>query len=319
MTIPRLHATERMPDELRGAVVALGNFDGFHLGHQTVAGEAIAQAKAVGRPAIIATFDPHPVRFFAPQSPWFRLTTLDQRQRLFEDAGADAMLVFDFDASLAATTAEDFIAKLLVERLGISAVVTGEDFTFGNRRGGNVEVLRELGAAHGLASTAMGPVVDDGGVISSSRIREALQAGDCATATRLLTRPFAVAGVVQHGDKNGRLLGYPTANLDMGHYLRPRYGIYAVKGRLADGRVLNGAANLGIRPSFDPPKELLEPYFFDFAEDLYGQNIEVEFHAFIRPEAKFDSMDTLMAQMASDCQQAQTILSPPTSSPRSRG
>lgn len=308
MTIPRLHATDRMPDELRGGVAALGNFDGFHLGHQAVAGEAIAQAKAAGKPAIIATFDPHPVRFFAPQAPWFRLTTLDQRQRLFEAAGADAMLVFDFDASLAATTAEDFIVKLLVERLGISAVVTGEDFTFGNRRGGNIDVLRDLGAAHGLASTAMGAVVDEGGVISSSRIREALQGGDCATATRLLTRPFAVQGVVQHGDKNGRLLGFPTANIDMGHYLRPRYGIYAVKGRLADGRLLNGAANLGIRPSFDPPKELLEPYFFDFAEDLYGQNIEVEFHAFIRPEAKFDSMDALMAQMTKDCDEARAIL-----------
>ncbi len=308
MTIPRLNASQRMPDELRSAVVALGNFDGFHLGHQAVAGEAIRQARAAGRAAIIATFDPHPVRFFTPQAPWFRLTTLDQRQHLFEAAGADAMLVFDFDASLAATSAEDFIVKLLVERLGISAVVTGEDFTFGKARGGNIDVLRELGAVHGLGSTAMGPVVDESGVISSSRIREALQAGDCATATQLLTRPFAVEGLVQHGDKNGRLLGFPTANIDMGHYLRPRYGIYAVKGRLPDGRVLNGAANLGIRPSFDPPKELLEPHFFDFGEDVYGQQIEVEFHAFIRGEAKFDSMDALMVQMAKDCDKARDIL-----------
>jgi riboflavin kinase / FMN adenylyltransferase len=308
MTIPRLNATERMPDKLRGAVVALGNFDGFHLGHQAVAGEAIRQAKAAGRPAIIATFDPHPVRFFAPHVPFFRLTTLEQRQRLFEEAGADAMLVFGFDAELAGTSAEDFVVKLLVERLGLSGVVTGEDFTFGKGRGGNVDVLRELGAARGLSATAMGPVVDEGGVISSSRIRDALKAGDCATATRLLTRPFAVEGTVQHGDKNGRLLGFPTANIDMGHYLRPRYGIYAVKGRLLDGRVLDGAANLGIRPSFDPPKELLEPYFFDFAEDLYGQQIEVELHAFIRPEAKFDSMDELMVQMAKDCDAARGIL-----------
>lgn len=308
MTIPRLHASKPMPEHLRCGVVALGNFDGFHLGHQAVAGEAIKQAKAAGRPAIIATFDPHPVRFFMPGAPWFRLSTLEQRQRLFEEAGADAMLVFDFDASLAATTAEDFIGKLLVDRLGISAVVTGEDFTFGKGRGGNIQVLRELGAVHGLGSTAMGPVTDEGGIISSSRIREALQAGDCATATKLLTRPFAVEGIVQHGDKNGRLLGFPTANIDMGHYLRPRYGIYAVKGRLADGRVLNGAANLGIRPSFDPPKELLEPYFFDFAEDLYGQTIEVEFHAFIRGEAKFEDMDALMAQMQADCDVARGIL-----------
>ncbi len=308
MTIPCLHATDRMPDALRGGIIALGNFDGFHLGHQAVAGEAIRQAKAAGRPAIIATFDPHPVRFFAPHIPFFRLTTLEQRQRLFEAAGADAMLVFDFDAELAGTTADDFLVKLLVERLGVSGVITGEDFTFGKGRGGNVDVLRELGAAHGLTATAMGPVVDDGGVISSSRIRDALKAGDCDTATRLLTRPFAVEGIVQHGDKNGRLLGFPTANIDMGHYLRPRYGIYAVKGRLPDGRVLNGAANLGIRPSFDPPKELLEPYFFDFAEDLYGQNIGVEFRAFIRPEAKFDDMDALMAQMQADCDEARWIL-----------
>jgi riboflavin kinase/FMN adenylyltransferase len=308
MTIVRLSAKDVVPDALRGAVAALGNFDGFHLGHQTVAGEAIAQARAAGKPAIIATFDPHPVRFFAPDSPWFRLTTLDQRQRLFEAAGADAMLVFEFDASLANTTAEDFIVALLVERLGLSGVITGEDFTFGKGRGGNVDVLRDLGAAHGLRATAMGPVKDEGGVISSSRIRDALKAGDCATATRLLTRPFTVEGVVQHGDKNGRLLGFPTANIDMAHYLRPRYGIYAVKGRLPDGRVLNGAANIGIRPSFNPPKELLEPHFFDFSEDLYGQTIEVEFHAFIRGEAKFDSMDALMDQMAKDCDEARVIL-----------
>lgn len=309
MMIPRLSAKDRMPDALRGAVVALGNFDGFHLGHQAVAGAAIAQAKAAGRPAIIATFDPHPVRFFAPQSPWFRLTTLDQRQLLFENAGADAMLVFDFDAELAATSAEDFIVKLLVERLGFSAVVTGEDFTFGKARGGNIDVLRDIGGVHGLSATAMGPVVDDAGIISSSRVRTALQDGNCATATALLTRPFTVQGIVQHGDKNGRLLGFPTANIDMGHYLRPRYGIYAVKGRLPDGRVLNGAANLGIRPTFDPPKELLEPHFFDFAEDLYDKNIEIEFHAFIRGEAKFDSLDALMKQMAKDCDQARRILS----------
>lgn len=313
MTIPRLSARDPMIEALRGAVVALGNFDGFHLGHQAVVGEAIKCAKAAGKPAIIATFDPHPVRFFAPHIPWFRLTTLEQRQRLFAAAGADAMLVFDFDAELAATSAEDFIVQLLVERLGISGVITGEDFTFGKGRGGNVRVLREVGAAHGLTATAMGPVVDEDGVISSSRIRDALKAGDCVTATRLLTRPFAVEGIVQHGDKNGRRLGFPTANIDMGHYLRPRYGIYAVKGRLPDGRVLDGAANLGIRPSFNPPKELLEPHFFDFAEDLYGQNIEVEFHAFIRPEAKFDSMDRLIAQMQADCGLARTILSPPSS------
>ena len=297
-----------MPDSLRGGIAALGNFDGFHLGHQSVAGEAIAQAKAAGKPAIIATFDPHPVRYFTPNAASFRLTTLNQRQRMFEAAGADAMLVFEFDGELAGTTAEDFIQKLLVERLSLSGVVTGEDFTFGKGRGGNIDVLREFGATCGLSSTTVGPVTDSDGIISSSRIREALQAGDCATAARLLTRPFAIEGIVQHGDKNGRLLGYPTANIDIGNYLRPRYGVYAVTGRLSDGRVLKGAANIGIRPQFTPPKELLEPHFFDFAEEIYDQNLEVAFHAFLRGEAKFDSLDALKAQMAADCAKARDLL-----------
>jgi riboflavin kinase/FMN adenylyltransferase len=306
--IPRLSARDPIPDALRGAVAALGNFDGFHLGHQAVAGEAIAQAKAAGRPAIIATFDPHPVRHFAPDAPPFRLTTLDQRQRLFEAAGADAMLVFEFDAELAGTTAQDFIEKLLVERLALSAVVTGEDFTFGKARGGNIEMLRN---AKSLNCTAVGPVSDAEGVISSSRIRDALQSGDCATANRLLTRPFAVEGTVQHGDKNGRKLGFPTANIDMGNYLRPAYGVYAVRGRLPDGRIVGGAANIGIRPQFDPPKELLEPHFFDFDGDLYGQVIEVEFHHYLRSEARFGSLDALIVQMNLDCERAVTLLSPP--------
>ncbi len=308
MTIPRLSSREPVPDALRGGIAALGNFDGFHLGHQAVAGEAIRQAKAAGKPAIIATFDPHPVRHFAPLATPFRLTSLDQRQRLFEAAGADAMLVFQFDAEMAATSADDFIEQLLVNRLGLSGVVTGEDFTFGKARSGNMDILRERGGPLGLTSTAVGPVTDAGGVISSSRIREALKAGDCETATALLTRPFAVEGPVIHGDKNGRLLGYPTANIFMSGYVRPAYGVYAVTGKLADGRVLKGAANIGIRPQFTPPKELLEPHFFDFAEEIYDQKLEVAFHAFLRGEAKFDSLDALTAQIEADCQQARNLL-----------
>ena len=308
MTIPRLLASDRTPDALRGAIIALGNFDGFHLGHQAVAGEAIAWARAEGRPAIIATFDPHPVRFFKPEAAPFRLTTLDQRQELFAAAGADAMLVFAFDAELASTAAEDFMAKLLVERLGAAGVVTGEDFTFGKARGGNIELLKTRGAELGLSSRAVGAVMLDGEVVSSSRIRAALKAGDCETATRLLTRPFAIRGVVQHGDKVGRTIGFPTANLPLGNYLRPHYGIYAVSAQLADGTRLHGAANLGIRPSFDPPKELLEPHFFDWSGDLYGQEIEVAFHHFLRPEAKFDSLDALTRQMLVDCDQARKLL-----------
>ena len=187
-------------------------------------------------------------------------------------------------------------------------MVTGEDFTFGQGRGGSVGVLEEAGARLGFSVDAVGPVSDSGEPVSSSRVRDALKAGDCETASRLLTRPFAIEGAVEHGDKRGRTIGYPTANLALGSYLRPRFGIYAVRGRLADGRVLDGAANLGIRPTFEPPRELLEPYFFDFDGDLYGQTIEVELIAFLRPEAKFDSLEALAAQMDADCEEARRRL-----------
>ena len=305
----RLSHRDPMPEELRGAIVALGNFDGFHLGHQHVVRAAAEWAQREGRPVIVATFDPHPVRHFAPHVPPFRLTTLEQRHELFREAGADAMLVFEFDDDLAAMSADAFVRDLLGIHVGAAGVVTGEDFTFGKGRGGNVQVLRDVGATCGITARAIAPVTEGGQVVSSSRIRDALKAGDCHTAERLLTRPFTVRGEVIHGDKRGRELGYPTANLDMGAYLRPRFGIYAVTGRiLATGQELKGAANLGVRPSFDPPKELLEPYFFDFSGDLYGQEIEVAFRHFLRPEAKFDSLDALTAQMEEDCDRARDLL-----------
>ncbi len=300
----RLDHREPIPERLRGAILALGNFDGFHLGHQAVVGEALRWAGEEQRPCIVATFDPHPMRHFRPEAEPFRLTTLDQRERLFGLAGADAMLVFHFDGLLAGMAAKDFAAGLLAGHLGAAGVVTGEDFTFGQGRGGKAGTFAE----HGLPARTVGPVLDGDTPVSSSRIRTALKAGDCEEAARMLTRPFAIRGQVQHGDKNGRLLGYPTANIDMGNYLRPRYGIYAVTGHLPDGRVLKGAANLGVRPTFDPPKELLEPHFFDFAEDLYGQEIEVAFHKFLRGEEKFSSLETLKDQIARDCALAKEVL-----------
>ena len=298
-----------MPEALRGAVIALGNFDGFHRGHQAVAGEAIRWAQAQGRPSIIATFDPHPVGFFRPDAPPFRLTTLEQRQELYLAAGATAMLVFHFDAELAGTSAEDFIRAILIDRFGAHGVVTGGDFTFGKGAKGNVDLLRTLGSTLGLESRVVDAVEAGDEVVSSSRIRTALREGDPQLAASLLTRPFAIRGIVEHGDKRGRTIGYPTANLTLEHYLRPKYGIYAVTGRiLATGQFLQGAANIGIRPQFEPPKELLEPFFFDFSGDLYGQEIEIAFHHFLRGEAKFNSLDALMAQMDQDCEQARRLL-----------
>lgn len=294
---------------LRGAIIALGNFDGFHQGHQAVAGEAIRWAQAEGRPSIIATFDPHPVRFFKPDVAPFRLTTLEQRQELYLAAGATAMLVFHFDKELSGTSAQDFIEKILIERLGAHGVVTGSDFSFGKGAKGNVDLLRGFGAKLGLQSRVVKAVQGAGDIVSSSRIREALRDGDPQLAAKLLTRPFAIRGIVEHGDKNGRKLGYPTANLSVENYLRPKYGVYAVTGTiLATGETLKGAANIGIRPQFTPPKELLEPYFFDFSGDLYGQEIEVAFHHFLRGEAKFDSLEDLMVQMEKDCTRARAML-----------
>ncbi|HYI39497.1 MAG TPA: bifunctional riboflavin kinase/FAD synthetase [Allosphingosinicella sp.] len=304
----RLDGSSAVPQALRGGIVALGNFDGFHRGHQAVVGRAVARGRAEGRPVLVATFDPHPVRYFRPETPPFRLTSLDQRQRLFAAAGADAMIVFRFGAELAATPADEFISNTLIARIGAAGVVTGEDFTFGQGRGGNVDVLVEAGSRLGFSVDPVAPISDEEGPISSSRIRDALQAGDCGTAARLLTRPFAIEGVVEHGDKRGREIGYPTANIGLGSYLRPRFGIYAVKGRVDDGILLGGAANLGIRPTFQPPKELLEPYFFDFDGDLYGRTIEVELIEFLRPEAKFESLEALTTQMAADCGKARRRL-----------
>ena len=304
----RLDGSAAVPSHFAGGIVALGNFDGFHLGHQAVVGRAVERARAEGRPALVATFDPHPVRYFRPDTPPFRLTTLDQRQELFAAAGADAMAVFGFDATFAELTAEQFVTDRLIACLDVGGVVTGEDFTFGKGKQGNVQTLAEFGADRGFSAETVGAVTLDGTAVSSTMIRQALVAGNPREAARLLTRPFAIRGPVQHGDKLGRTIGYPTANVDMGKYLRPAYGIYAVRGRLPDGRVLNGAANLGIRPTFDPPKELLEPYFFDFAEDLYGQEIEVELIEFLRPEAKFDTLDALTVQMDADCDRARAIL-----------
>ncbi|WP_294199801.1 bifunctional riboflavin kinase/FAD synthetase [uncultured Sphingomonas sp.] len=304
----RVDGAGAIPAHLAGGIVALGNFDGFHLGHQAVVGAAVARARAEGRPALVATFDPHPIRYFKPDAAPFRLTTLNQRERLFAAAGVDAMIVFGFDAELAALSAEAFVEQRLLAALKVGGVVTGEDFTFGRARSGDVNALRAWGRARGFSTDAVAPVRLDGETISSSRIRAALIAGDAETAARLLTRPYAIQGVVQHGDKLGRTIGYPTANLDMGEYLRPAYGIYAVRGRLDDGRVLDGAANLGIRPSFDPPKELLEPHFFDFAGDLYGRTVSVELIDYLRPEAKFDTLDALVTQMDADCARAREIL-----------
>jgi riboflavin kinase/FMN adenylyltransferase len=304
----RLTLDGGIPEKLKGSIVALGNFDGFHLGHQAVVGRAVQRGFHERRPVIVATFDPHPVRFFKPDVPPFRLTTLDQRERLFAHAGADAMLVFHFDKAMAITSSEDFVSDVLAKQIGAAGVVNGDDFTFGRGRKGNVDVLVDLGANFGIVAEAVAPVLLDGVRISSGRIREALEAGETGTATHLLSRDFAIEGVVRNGDQRGRHLGYPTANLELGDYQRPRYGIYAVRVTLDDGTEYPGVASLGVRPTFEPPRELLEAHLFGFDGDLYGQRIEVALHAFIREEKKFEDVEMLVTHMRDDEAKARHLL-----------
>lgn len=304
----RLDGGSAVPPPFRDAIVALGNFDGFHLGHQAVIGRAVARARAEGRPAIVGTFDPHPKRFFRPDSSWFRLTQMDQRQELFAAAGVDAMLVFPFNAELAALSAREFAEQRLVEMIGAAGVVTGNDFTFGKGREGDIAMLARLGAELGFAAETVAPVTYRGETVSSSRIREHLREARPRDAATLLTRPFTIRGEIEHGARLGRTLGYPTANMSLANYQRPAYGIYAVRGRLPDGSILDGVANLGIRPSFDPPVELLESFFFDFDGDLYGRTIDVELIDYLRPEARFDDLASLKAQMDADATRARDLL-----------
>jgi riboflavin kinase/FMN adenylyltransferase len=304
----RLTLAGGVPENLKGSIVALGNFDGFHLGHQAVVGRAVARGFHERRPVIVATFDPHPVKHFKPDLPPFRLTSLDQRQALFEHAGADAMLVFEFGTELASLDAEQFIAEVLAQRIGVAGVITGDDFSFGKGRKGNAALLAKLGPAHGIAAEAVPQVLLEGERISSGRIREALVEGDSRTATRMLTRDYAIEGVVQRGDQRGRELGYPTANLTLGDYQRPKYGIYAVRVTLDDGSEHPGVANLGVRPTFNPPQELLEAHLFDFEGDLYGRKVGVALHAYIREEKKFDGIEPLIAHMREDEAKARRLL-----------
>ena len=304
----RLDGDARDPEHLRGGVVALGNFDGFHRGHQAVVGRAIERARAEGRPAIVATFDPHPARLFHPEAPPFLLSTIAQRLRWFAAAGAYAAYVIAFDMAVARSEPEEFVVNYLVERLGAVGAVTGADFTFGRDRSGDGEALATIGARHGLVGEAVAAIRDAGGPVSSSRVRRALTAGDPREATRLLTRPFTIEGPVDHGAQMGRKLGFPTANLHLGEYRRPAYGVYAVRARLADTAPLDGVANLGIRPMFDPPIELLEAHLFDFTGDLYGQVIEVELIDFLRPEWSLPDLAALRRQIAADCDAARSRL-----------
>jgi riboflavin kinase/FMN adenylyltransferase len=300
----RLPGEEPLPSHLRGAWIALGNFDGVHLGHQAVIGRALAHARAAGAPVLAGSFDPHPVRLFRPDAPPMALQRLDQRLEALAALGVDATIIWRFDPAFAARTAAAFEDEL-AGRLGVRGVVTGWDFTFGRGREGTVATLaRETR----FEAEAVPPVSLDGPPVSSTRIRQALRDGQPGEAARLLTRPFTIRGGVIRGAQLGRTLGFPTANMALGDYVRPAYGVYAVRVRLPDGEWRDGVANLGVRPMIEPPVELLETWILDWTGDLYDHQIDVEIIAFIRPEARFDSLDMLSRQVREDAARARLLL-----------
>ena len=304
----RFDGGARLPERWRGGTIALGNFDGFHAGHQAVVARAVQRGRASGRPVLVGTFDPHPARLFNPGLPPMALTTMDQRLALIGAAGVDAAVVWRFDRALAGVSAEEFMGGEIAGAVGAAHVVTGWDFTFGRARGGGAALLAEAGPALGFTAEAIGPVEDGGAVISSTRVREALRAGRPDEAAALLGRPFSVAGVVEHGAKLARTLGFPTANLRLGDYVRPAYGVYAVRVMLPGGARRDGVANLGVRPMFEPPVELLEVFVFDWSGDLYGQALTVELVAYLRPEWVLDGLDALRTQVERDKAAARAAL-----------
>ena len=296
-----------LPTALRGGVAALGNFDGVHKGHQALLAEArrVADGSA---PVLALTFDPHPRRYFLPDAPSFQLDNLARKTQLLTALGAQAVAVIRFDAALAALSPEAFISDILVRDLGLRHVVVGYDFTFGKGRAGNTAMLESLGGAQGIGLSIVQSQGDAQGAYSSTRIRSLLQAGAPDQAAELLGRYWEVEGAVLHGDQRGRTIGFPTANVDMGDYLVPRLGVYAIRARLADGTERDGVANLGLRPTFGKDAVALEAHLFDFQGDIYGQKLRVAFVGFIRPERKFAGLDELKAQIAADAAQARNVL-----------
>lgn len=301
----------------RGTVVALGNFDGIHRGHQVVIGEAGRTARAMGLSLTVVVTEPHPVSFFAPNAAPFRLTPFRERAQLLEQFGVDQLLVLPFDKALAGMLAQDFVMEVLVGALDAKHVFVGYDYRFGNRRGGGTDVLAWMGEMEGFGLTVIKPVTVGlegyaGEVYSSTLVRQALQIGEARKAAALLGHWWSINGRVTKGDQRGRTIGFPTANVELGESLQPKLGVYAVRVHIeGEESVHNGVANIGMRPTFDNRDVLLEAHLFDFDGDLYDKHLRVELVAYLRPEQKFDGIEALKAQIHKDGRVARIVLAEP--------
>lgn len=298
-----------LPDALKGAAVAVGAFDGVHRGHQAVIAGAKAAADRLGAPLGVVSFDPHPRRWFQPDAAPFGLMTAGQMAEALAPLGVDILYLLPFDAEMAGMSDSGFAERVLTQGLGIRHAGVGFDFTFGKGRSGSPEALRTYGERLGFTVSVAERLDDaDGLKLSSSAVREALKAGDMARAAAILGRPFAIRGVVVHGDKRGRTIGVPTANIELNGYMRPAYGVYAVRTRLPDGRVIDGVASLGVRPMYALETPLLEVWLFDFDEEIYGQTVDTQLIAWLRGEEKFDGLEALKVQIDADAKAARAAL-----------
>ncbi|WP_292229815.1 bifunctional riboflavin kinase/FAD synthetase [Brevundimonas sp.] len=298
-----------LPDPLKGAAVAVGAFDGVHRGHQAVIAGAKAAADRLGAPLGVVSFAPHPRRWFQPDAAPFGLMTEAQMAEALAPLGVDILYLLPFDGEMAGMSDSGFAERVLAEGLGIRHAGVGFDFTFGKGRSGSPEALRTYGERLGFTVSVAQRLDDaDGLKLSSSAVREALKAGDMARAAAILGRPFAIRGEVIHGDKRGRTIGVPTANIELNGYMRPAYGVYAVRTRLPDGRVINGVASLGVRPMYALETPLLEVWLFDFDEEIYGQTVDTQLITWLRGEEKFDGLDALKVQIDADARAARAAL-----------
>ncbi|HEX8471523.1 MAG TPA: bifunctional riboflavin kinase/FAD synthetase [Brevundimonas sp.] len=309
MAIEVIRGWRDLPETAKGAATAIGAFDGVHRGHQAVIADAREVADRIGAPLAVVSFDPHPRRWFQPDAAPFRLMTSAQMAQALEPLGVMGLYLLPFDAEMAAMSDAEFARRVLADGLGIRHAAVGFDFTFGRGRTGSPEALRGYGETLGFTVSATDRIDDPHGLkLSSSAVREALKAGDMDRAAAILSRPFAIAGEVIHGEKRGRTIGVPTANVALGDYMRPAYGVYATRTRLPDGRVIDGVANLGVRPMFEIETPLLEVWLFDFSGDLYGQTVETELVARLRGELNFDGLGALKVQIDADAEAAKAIL-----------
>jgi riboflavin kinase / FMN adenylyltransferase len=309
MSLEVFHQWRDLPPEAKGAAVAFGHFDGVHLGHQAVIRDAADAAYRLGVPLGVVTLEPHAQRLFHPDDPPSRLMTLHQLGRAVAELGVERLYLLPFGQQMASLSDRAFVEDVLVGGLGVRHVGVGFDVTFGNERSGSPASMKRYAEAHGVSVSVTSEIDGpDGAKISSTAIRTALRTGDPVQAARLLGRPFAIEGVVEKGQQLGRKLGIPTANVSLGEYVVPQLGSYATRTRLKDGRHLGGATNIGINPTTGVVEARLEVFLFNFDEDIYGEVIETELIGFIRPEAKFPSIDAMMDVIRDDVAKAHEIL-----------